>query len=193
MKTCLNFLTRPNLAPFLVAFFICTACDQNDNKTHSPEEKKKTENNLASVGPENSREKIIEENSEINHGITSLDKKLSIEASRASALLGNDYLACAENSGGVTEKIIDCLDSEYKRQDEYLNEIYRDLMALLPDADKDSLLARQREWIREKQSDCTDKTSSGGQAALIEQISCELNKTAIRANELAKISANFKK
>lgn len=116
-----------------------------------------------------------------------LEERLSVEAQQASSLFGPDYDICAVKSDGVTVAILQCIEAEYERQDAVLNIRYQKLMRQLPRERARNLLQIQRGWIREKTMDCTADATAYGQSAVIQQAHCELNKTAIRAEQLRRM------
>jgi uncharacterized protein YecT (DUF1311 family) len=116
-----------------------------------------------------------------------LEEKLSFEAREASSLFGPEYDTCVANNDGVTVAILQCIEVEYERQDAVLNIRYEKLMRQLPRAQARNLLQLQRGWIREKIMDCKADATAYGQSAVIQQSHCELNKTAIRAEQLRRM------
>ncbi|MCL1635731.1 DUF1311 domain-containing protein [Luteimonas sp. SX5] len=96
----------------------------------------------------------------------------------------NSYDQCAETSHGVTGEILDCIASEFEYQDGRLNEMYRKLLAKLSGSQRNSLVGEQRRWLSKKEQECKWHPETEGQGQLIDAMSCELNLTTARANEL---------
>ena len=91
----------------------------------------------------------------------------------------NGYEACIEAAGSNAE-MIDCANAEAQRQDSRLNAAYKAAMAA---SDKNALRAAQRQWIKERDSQCAPDDSGGQMAALV-AADCVATMTAARAAEL---------
>lgn len=95
------------------------------------------------------------------------------------------YEQCMEDAMGITESMIECSNSEWERQDKRLNAAYKSAMASTQD--KNALRAIQREWIKERDSQCKDDGKQGQSGALV-AADCMATKTALRADELELIA-----
>lgn len=93
------------------------------------------------------------------------------------------YQRCLDDSGGVTPTMQDCIDTEYAYQDRRLNQVYRRLIANLPEAEAARLRERQRAWIGQRDRDC-DPGAAPGQGQLLGADGCRVRKTAERAAQL---------
>lgn len=92
-----------------------------------------------------------------------------------------DYERCIEGTGGAMPAMIECSTAEAIRQDARLNAAYKRAMAAAPN--KADLRSRQRDWIKERDGECA-ADSSGGQAATLNTIECEIRMSSQRADEL---------
>lgn len=101
------------------------------------------------------------------------------------ANLTDEYAACMDKSGGVTAAMVDCMNSETRRQDARLNQAYKDVMAQLPEARKKQLQEAQRAWLRFRDANCRYYADpDGGTLARVEANGCFMSATAARAREL---------
>src|SRR5690606_22823637 len=95
---------------------------------------------------------------------------------------------CIAASESVTAAILDCSREELDRQDARLNSAYKEVMAAT--ADRDSLRAIQRQWIRDRDVACEGDGEVGGTAGEINRVGCLVQETERRANELAGVLAD---
>ncbi len=103
--------------------------------------------------------------------------------------LSRDFQACLDQAGGVTPRMIDCITTELKRQDDRLNQNYKKLMSSLSNERKKDLQEAQRAWLRFRDANCRFYNDpDGGTAARVEANDCILNATADRASELKLLS-----
>lgn len=86
-----------------------------------------------------------------------------------------------DGTAGVMPDMIDCADSEAKRQDTRLNAAYKAAMSTTPE--KDALRSRQRQWLKTRDAACPLDRDGGQNAALV-QLDCIARVTAFRASEL---------
>ncbi|WP_188112678.1 lysozyme inhibitor LprI family protein [Rhizobium tropici] len=93
------------------------------------------------------------------------------------------YLACAGKAGGITVLMRDCVNAEYKYQDERLNSVYRTLLATLGKGAATHLRDEQRAWIGQRDNQC-EADKAGGTAELINAVDCAALATAERAWQL---------
>ncbi|NYT68770.1 DUF1311 domain-containing protein [Pusillimonas noertemannii] len=104
--------------------------------------------------------------------------KLTAQSAPASAA-ANGYEACIE-AAESTGEMIDCANAEAQRQDTRLNAAYKAAMAV---NDKNALRTAQRQWIKDRDSQCAPN-EDGGQMAGLEAADCVATMTAARADEL---------
>jgi uncharacterized protein YecT (DUF1311 family) len=103
--------------------------------------------------------------------------------------MSQDYLTCVDQSGGVTSELLDCMSSEFARQDARLNANYKRLMSNLSQKRKQELLVTQRAWIKFRDANCGFYFDpNGGSAAHLAGSACVLNATAERATELSNLT-----
>ena len=101
--------------------------------------------------------------------------------------LSRDYDACMEKSGGVTSKMLDCIEAETERQEARLNRIYKKIMAQLDGAAKKRLREAQQAWIKFRDANVDFyRDPNGGTAATVAGADRYLVMTAQRASELEK-------
>ncbi|MBL8474420.1 MAG: DUF1311 domain-containing protein [Rhodocyclaceae bacterium] len=91
------------------------------------------------------------------------------------------YTACIESADGNMADMIDCASAEAARQDARLNTAYK--AAMTATRDQAGLRARQRQWIKQRNAECS-MDANGGQAATLAAYECEARKSAQRADEL---------
>ena len=103
--------------------------------------------------------------------------------------LSQTYSACMDKSKGVTSEMLDCINAEFTRQDDRLNENYKRLMSKLSGKRKEGLLEAQRAWIKFRDTNCNFYYDpDGGSAAHLAGSDCMLNATADRATELKNLT-----
>ena len=84
------------------------------------------------------------------------------------------------NMPGMTE----CEEEKLKVEDKRLNQEYKAVMAKLDAKQKKELRSVQRKWIKDRDADCK-LDPDGGQAAVLENVSCLREWTEKRADDLA--------
>jgi uncharacterized protein YecT (DUF1311 family) len=103
-----------------------------------------------------------------------------------------EYLTCVSNAEGVTEKMLDCINVEFDRQDSRLNSAYKKLMSKVPKHRKDSLVEAQRAWISFRDANCGFyHDPDGGSAAHVAGNECMLNATIDRASEIENLLSGY--
>ena len=103
---------------------------------------------------------------------------LAAQSSPSSAA-DSSYEACID-AAKSTGDMIDCANAEAQQQDARLNAAYKAAMA---SNNKDALRAAQRQWIKDRDSQCAP-SEGGGQMAGLEAADCVATMTAARADEL---------
>ncbi len=99
--------------------------------------------------------------------------------------LSAEYASCMDKSGGVTMKVLDCMSAETARQDDRLNNAYKEILRELPPDRKRQLRDVQRLWIKYRDANCAFYADpAGGSIARINANECFLIETAGRAKEL---------
>ncbi|BAN46255.1 lysozyme inhibitor LprI family protein [Metapseudomonas resinovorans] len=112
---------------------------------------------------------------------------LSLGANAADEAYSATYGSCMDASQGVTAKMLDCIAAETKLQDARLNREYQAAMQAQK-AWQPQLRAVQRHWIKYRDADCAFVGSlTGGSIDSLNRASCYLEKTAQRADELARL------
>lgn len=99
----------------------------------------------------------------------------------------NRCLQTGDSARGVTPAMAGCINAELTRQDKRLNTAYAGAMARLSPKAKDSLRAKQRAWIKNRDAEC-EANLTGGTIDFIERPSCHLNLTIERAVELERMA-----
>jgi uncharacterized protein YecT (DUF1311 family) len=94
-------------------------------------------------------------------------------------------LATGAAARGVTPAMAGCVNAELRRQDGLLNAAYKKAMAVRSPAQKQTLRAAQRDWIK-RRDECQENLT-GGTIDMIEVPSCELDMTAVRTVELQRM------
>lgn len=104
--------------------------------------------------------------------------------STQSGSLRDSFQKCVDEAAGATWPTQDCIADEYDYQDARLNHAYRRLMKTVSKQESESLRARQRAWIIERDDACPWDADTEGQARRLEANYCAMERTAIRATEL---------
>ncbi|MDP2099213.1 MAG: lysozyme inhibitor LprI family protein [Methylococcales bacterium] len=99
--------------------------------------------------------------------------------------IGAAFSACMEQAGGVTMAMIDCMGTEYQRQDVRLNKVYQELMSGLSSERKQQLQKAQRLWLKFRDANCDFYYDpDGGSLARVNANDCFMMATEARAKEL---------
>ncbi|MDP1665473.1 MAG: lysozyme inhibitor LprI family protein [Methylobacter sp.] len=102
--------------------------------------------------------------------------------------LSQTFLACMDQSGGVTVSMIECMNAEAERQDVRLNNAYKDIMSGLSPERKKQLQEAQRLWLKYRTANCDFYYDpDGGTIAGVSANDCFMSATAARAKELESI------
>ena len=100
------------------------------------------------------------------------------------------YGECMDASNGVTLNMLDCIDSELKRQDARLTQSYKAAMQGLTTEQQRQLRDAQRLWIKFRDADCALLSDlTGGTIDSLNSASCLLDRTGRRADDLAWLAA----
>lgn len=97
----------------------------------------------------------------------------------------NEAVKCIPNSV-VHNEILGCFIQDFNKVDKELNVIYKKKMSSLNHIQKIKLKKLQREWIKEKQSNCTVDETNYGRESHFEAIQCEIDMTKERIAYLKK-------
>jgi uncharacterized protein YecT (DUF1311 family) len=90
-----------------------------------------------------------------------------------------------DKANGVTQAMVECIDSEERHQDARLNKAYKDVMATLSSERKKKLQDAQRVWIKYRSANCNFYYDpDGGSIARVNAVNCMMISTASRAEEL---------
>jgi uncharacterized protein YecT (DUF1311 family) len=98
-----------------------------------------------------------------------------------------EYDACVKRSGGETWALQQCGDKELSWQDARLNRLYQQAIAQLARGDREQLRVAQRAWLKQTDEVCKWDASTDGQGQMLDALSCRLNRTVNRADELENI------
>jgi len=115
---------------------------------------------------------------------------LATNASQPVPERSKDYDRCLESEDGKTTiGMLQCIETEMTLQDARLNKAYKKVMAGLEAPGKKALQEAQRQWIKYRDADCAFHRSleEGGSLAQVEEASCNLEQTAIRAGQLERV------
>lgn len=103
--------------------------------------------------------------------------------------LSKTFSACMDQSGGVTQAMIECMGAETQRQDARLNKAYKALMSNLAAERKKPLQAAQRAWLAFRDTNCDFYFDpDGGSLARVSANDCVMTMTATRAHELENLA-----
>ena len=88
------------------------------------------------------------------------------------------------------EKLITCLGDEYSNVDKNLNITYTKLRKSISNSGSEKLKEAQKSWLIFRDKDCEFQASAaeGGQAYQPLYISCQIEKTTTRTDELKNVS-----
>ena len=101
-------------------------------------------------------------------------------------LLSANVLADSCDSATSQAGLNECAGNEYKKQDELLNQAYKEAMKLATDTQKTQLKAAQNAWIAFRDADCAFLTSGadGASVAPMVHAQCMTDKTSERTELL---------
>ena len=101
-------------------------------------------------------------------------------------LLSANVLADSCDSATSQAGLNECYGNEYKKQDDLLNQTYKQAMKLATDTQKTQLKAAQNAWINYRDADCTFLTSGadGASVAPMVHAQCMADKTRERTELL---------
>lgn len=109
----------------------------------------------------------------------------SFGAVASDARYSNDYVACMDQSAGITAHVTECIGAETARQDRFLNAIYKQLIGRVDQDQTDLLRSAQRAWLSFRDDNCGLYYQwTGGTMDNINGASCVLEMTATRAVEI---------
>ena len=98
--------------------------------------------------------------------------------------LSKQFGQCMDKSGGSDSEAIECLGTEYTRQDKRLNDAYRKLLVRVSKQKGEELRKVQRAWVAYVQVECGflyDNEEFAGTANRVEANSCNVTERARRA------------
>ncbi len=99
--------------------------------------------------------------------------------------LSQTFSICMDQAGGVTQSMIECMDSETERQDVLLNKAYKEVIVGLSSERKQQLQKVQRLWLTYRKANCDFYYDpDGGTLARVSANDCFMSATAARAKEL---------
>jgi uncharacterized protein YecT (DUF1311 family) len=105
--------------------------------------------------------------------------------------LTKQFSVCMDKSNGVTSSMIDCLESESKRQGTRLNKAYKELMDQVSPQRKKQLQVAQDAWVNYRDENCDFyEDPEGGTMALVSANDCFMSATAARAKELETLAGH---
>ena len=95
---------------------------------------------------------------------------------------------CIENSGGVTAKMLDCANDEFKEYDTELNVTYKKLLKEKSKFQQNALKKAQQAWIRFRDAECHYYADpDAGTSAALDLKSCVIDLTKKRVLDLKKL------
>lgn len=119
------------------------------------------------------------------------NRRLEGIAQRARKLFRKSFSACADKTEGRTGAILECTAEEFKYHDDRMNSAYRRIVEQAEPVDGWREMRRQqRRWLAQVTEDCYWDPFTDGQWQLIEAKSCDLNHTAVRAEELERLASS---
>jgi uncharacterized protein YecT (DUF1311 family) len=97
-----------------------------------------------------------------------------------------EYSRCIASSGQRDVAVVECERSEYRRQDQGLNALYKQLEVKLDTSGKSKLRDAQRAWIAFRDSQCAYERSreAGGTLAPVLEAGCLKRLTGQRVQDL---------
>jgi|GEM_PF-288163 len=114
---------------------------------------------------------------------------LSQIASAQDIGLSKQFSLCMDKANSTTMVMLDCIDTETKRQDGRLNKAYKEAMAQLSPDRKKQLQQAQRAWIGYRDANCAFYADpEGGTMARLVASDCFMSATATRAKELESLA-----
>jgi uncharacterized protein YecT (DUF1311 family) len=101
----------------------------------------------------------------------------------------SEYQRCVAASGHRDAVLADCERAEWRRQDQALNDAYKQLDAKLDDKRKAKLRNAQRAWLTFRNGQCAYETSgeAGGTIAPVLEASCLKRLTEARVEDLRRM------
>lgn len=97
------------------------------------------------------------------------------------------YSQCMKGAN-TTADMVDCSGAELQRQDQRLNQNYKQAMGGLEEEQKGKLRDAQRKWVAYRDANCgVYYTLTGGTIDQLNGVGCEVDMTKQRADELANL------
>ncbi|MDB5856226.1 MAG: hypothetical protein JWR22_4267 [Herminiimonas sp.] len=95
------------------------------------------------------------------------------------------FARCIEKAEAVDPKILDCMSTEWERQDKRLNEAYKKLFRSSSSSQKTRLQQVQRLWVKYTEANCGFYYDpEGGTSARQSAAQCAIDARVARAKEL---------
>lgn len=100
-----------------------------------------------------------------------------------------EYVKCIDKAGSADPAVLECISSEYARQDKRLNAAYRKLIGSLAGERKKQLVEAQRLWGKYSEANCGFyHDPAGGTVAQMLSAQCEVTARHNRAAELEELA-----
>jgi uncharacterized protein YecT (DUF1311 family) len=96
------------------------------------------------------------------------------------------FLMCGKTFAQTQAQMNQMADANYKKADKELNKVYKQLISLLDDEEKQLLIKAEREWLKYRDSHCAfeSKQFEGGSMMPLINLSCLEECTKNRIREL---------
>jgi uncharacterized protein YecT (DUF1311 family) len=126
-------------------------------------------------------------------------RRTNVVKSQVSFFAAIFLIFCAENvlassvcDGSVNSQLASCEEGNFKASNLKLNNVYKDVIAKIPQANKPDLTQAQRNWIKYKDEYCQSAydSTSPGQEASIDKWNCLDEVTSARTRELSYLISN---
>lgn len=99
-------------------------------------------------------------------------------------VLRASFAKCIDASGAADAAMQECIANEFGYHDERLNQAYAKLKQTLAANKMAELRGVQRNWLRDRDTDCAWNAKTEGSAQRLQANYCMMEATAKRANEL---------
>ncbi len=103
-------------------------------------------------------------------------------------MLSEQYSECMNQSSGVTVTILDCIATETKKQESFLNKAYKKVMENLSVKRKKQLQNAQRLWVKYREANCNfyADADSGSLTAIVLN-ECFLTEISLRRKKIERV------
>ncbi len=111
---------------------------------------------------------------------------VAAEADGGKPAYSNEHNRCLKISGGIDRKMVECISTEFERQDRTLNDTYRQLTTKLESENRNALKRAERAWVAFRDAQCGFEYAEQGEGTLapVVLVDCKLKMTIVRNREL---------